>query len=100
MQKYKKTLKNDCLRFPKVSWKFRISTIFSFAVVSRGVARNFIEGGSKSSKASASTVGQWIKFWTAERLKWQISNPFQLDFTYSNLSFLATELFSLPKLLI
>ena len=32
--------------------------------------------------------------------KREISHPFQLDSTYSNLSFLATELPSLPLLLI
>ena len=32
-------------------------------------------------------VDRRIKFWVAKRLEWEISDSFQLDFTYSNLSF-------------
>ena len=36
---------------------------------SRGIARNFLEGGSKSSEMLTTMVGQIIKFWVAEWLK-------------------------------
>ena len=35
----------------------------------RGVARNFSEGGSKSSKMFTTMLGRRIKFWVAELLK-------------------------------
>ena len=45
--------------------------------ISRGVARDFLEGGSKSSKMSATMVGRRRGFWDVERLKWYISDSFQ-----------------------
>ena len=59
-----------------------------------------MKGDSNSSKMSATMIGRGIKCWVAEQLKREISHPFQLDSTYSKLSFLATELTSLPLLLI
>ena len=60
------------------------------------VTSNFSKGGSKSSKMSFTMVEIRRKFLVTERLKRQNSDPFHLDFTYSNLSFLAAELLSLP----
>ena len=37
--------------------------------VTRSTARNILEDGSKSSKASATMVGQRIKFWFMEQRK-------------------------------
>ena len=45
--------------------------------ISRGVARDFLEGGLKSSKMSATMVGRRRGFWDVERLKWYISDSFQ-----------------------
>ena len=62
----------------------------------RGVASSFLQGGSKYSKMLATTVGWWKKFGDAELLKRYISDLFQWDFTYSNLSYLAAEVFCIP----
>ena len=44
--------------------------------MARGVARNFLEGGSKSSKISVTMVGQRRKFGVVEELKRSILDPF------------------------
>ena len=51
------------------------NAVFKTAV--RGVARNCLEGGSTSSKMSASMVARRRGFWDAEWLKLYISNSFQ-----------------------
>ena len=61
----------------------------------RGVARKFLEGGLKSSKMSVTIVRRQRQFWVKDRLKRYISDLFQPDFTDSNLSLLAAELFFL-----
>ena len=71
------------------------NTVSGWSRHHRGVARNFLEGGSKSWKMSAITVGWRRKFWVVERLEWLISDPLQWGFKYPNLYFLAAELFSL-----
>ena len=67
-----------------------------FLLLRRGVARDFLEGGSKSSKMSATMVDRRRGYWDEERLKRYILDPFQWDFTYSSLSFLAARLFYIP----
>ena len=91
-------------RFDEFQWNFQEKCNFRWYQTSQkirptrssGVARDFLEVGSKSSEMPATMVGRRRKFWVAELLKGQFSDPFQWDFTYSNLSFLVAELFSLP----
>ena len=47
---------------------------------SRGAARNFLEGGSKSSEMLATMVGQIIKFWVCRMAKTVNSGPFSIRF--------------------
>ena len=48
---------------------FRLQNSFIELSYAGGVARNFLESGSNSSKMSANMVGRGIKCWVAEQLK-------------------------------
>ena len=66
------TSKTDGSRPPfvfLVAFKTSFSSISSSTTLGRGVARIVLEGGSKSSKMSATMVDRRRKFWVAERLK-------------------------------
>ena len=69
---------HSCAYFNNVTWRITYCPDRSCIQI-RGVAKKFLEGGSKSSKMSS-----------------KISDLFQWDFTHSKLSFLAGELFFLP----
>ena len=92
--KLQKLLKS-CWPSKMESWLWWVTCWKNF-VRNRGVAMDFLEGASKTSEMSATVVDQSRKCWVAELLKGQFSDPFQWDFTYSNLPFLVAELFSLP----
>ena len=66
----------------------------------RGVGRIFLEGGSRSSRMPGTMADWYRKSWVKERLKRYISDLFHWNFAYSNMSFLAAELFFLLFLLI
>ena len=75
--KYRGVAHNTCnLRYkmPK-----QISVVFDNGCKygCRGIARKFLERGSKFSKTLATMVYQQRKFWVTERLKWYISGIFQ-----------------------
>ena len=63
---------------------FRILNSYRVCILCRSIARNFLEGGSKSSKMSATIIGRQGGFWYAERLRRYILDPFQWDLTYSS----------------
>ena len=65
-----------------------------------GLAKSFLEGGLKCSKGPATIAGPRRGFCDAEWLKRYISDPFQWDFLYSSLSFLAVGLLYIPWILI
>ena len=49
--------------------KIYLQKLFLFFILCRGVARNFLEGSSNSSKILSTMVDWGIKFWVPEQLK-------------------------------
>ena len=92
----KSNLRNQFIDSQKIFWNLIFYFKLKENTKGRGVARYFLEGGSKSSKVSATMFDRWRGFWDAERLKRYISGFFQWNFAYSSLSFPATVLFYIP----